>query len=327
MADSFFRSKSFRLLLAISISAALLYLSTRDVSWQEVKGKLENITFAWIALALLLYWIELGLRIARWRVLLSQLNPPVPAQHIGLAFISGYAANNVLPAKLGEAFRADLLGRLANTSRLTAFGSIIVERLFDMVVILAMAAWGVWFVTTAQQDSLEAVSRGLTLLVFPIALLAAVVYYLVTRDSLAINLRLKVPTEIAQKLVSGVQALREPANYPRVLGSTALIWMLNSVGMWSILMALGVQLNTSQTILLIGLTGISAAIPAAPASIGTLQYAFHLAAVIFGFPSSVALVASTIVQVVLLGTATLVGALCYSYAISHHLLPRRAEGQ
>ncbi len=327
MADSIFRSKSFRLVLAISISAALLYLSTRDVSWQEVRGKVENITFAWIVLALVLYWTELVLRIARWRVLLSQLEPAIPGQHMALAFISGYAANNVLPAKLGEAFRADLLGRLANTSRLTAFGSIIVERLFDMVVILSLTAWGVWFVTTAQQDSLDAVSRGLTLLVLPIALLTAGVYYLVTRKDPSINLRLKTPTEMVQKLVAGLQALREPANYPRVLGSTALIWLLNSFGMWSILMALGVQLNASQTALLIGLTGISAAIPAAPASIGTLQYAFHLAAVIFDFPSSVALVASTIVQVVLLGSATLVGALCYSYAISHHLLPGRAEEQ
>lgn len=327
MAESILRSRSFRLVLAIAVSAALLYMSTRDVSWQEVKGKLESINVAWIALALLLYWTELGLRIARWRMFLSQLKPTLPAGYIALAFMSGYAANNVLPAKLGEAFRADLLGRLANASRLTAFGSIIVERLFDMVVILAMTAWGVWFVTTTQQESLDAVNRGLVLLVLPIALLAAAVCYLVARKNLAINLRLKALTDKAQNLVHGLQALREPARYPGLVGGTAVIWMLNSVGMWSILMALGVRLDTSQTVLLIGLTGISAAIPAAPAGIGTLQYAFHLAAVIFDFSSSVALVASTIVQVVLLGSATLVGALCYSYAISHHLLPRSAEGQ
>lgn len=314
-------------MLALAVSAVLLYLSTRGVSWEEIRGELEHIRYGWIALALSLYWTELGLRITRWRVFLSQHRPPLPARHIALAFISGYAANNVLPAKLGEAFRADLLGRLASASRLTAFGSIIVERLFDMIVILAMTTWGVWFVTTAQQDSLDAVNRGLGLLVLPIALLAAAVCYLVTRKNQAINLRLQALSDKAQNLVHGLQALREPASYPRLIGCTAAIWLLNSVGMWSILMALGVQLDANQTVLLIGLTGISAAIPAAPAGIGTLQYAFHLASVIFGFSPSVALLASTIVQVVLLGSATLVGALCYSHAISHHLLPRNAESQ
>jgi uncharacterized protein (TIRG00374 family) len=327
VADSIFRSKSFRLVLGFSVATALLYLSTRDVSWHEVKGELQEITLAWIALALLLYWFELGLRILRWRVFLSQMKPPLPGQHIAMAFFAGYAANNVLPAKLGEAFRADLLGRLASASRLTAFGSIIVERLFDMVVILAMTAWGVWFATTTHDESLEAVSRGLTLLVLPIALLSAAVYFLVARKNLSINLRLKALTEKAQNLVHGLHALREPAGYPRLVGSTLVIWMLNSLAIWSILMALGVRLEPSQTVLLIGLTGIAAAIPAAPAGIGTLQYAFHLAAVMFDFSSSVALVASAVVQVVLLGSATLVGALCYSYAISKHLLPRSAEGQ
>lgn len=325
MSVSIFRSKSFRLVLGLCVGGALLYLSTRDVSWPEVKRELEEINVAWIALALLLYWIELGLRIMRWRVFLSQLKPPLPGQHIAVAFFSGYAANNVLPAKLGEAFRADLLGRLANASRLTAFGSIIVERLFDMAVILAMTTWGVWFATTTHQDSLEAVSRGLSYLALPIALLTAAVYFLVARKQLAINLRIKALTEKAQNLIHGLHALREPASYPRLVGSTLIIWLLNSAAMWSILAALGVQLGPSQTVLLIGMTGIAAAIPAAPAGIGTLQYAYHLAAVMFSFPLSVALLASTIVQIVLLGSATLAGALCYSYAVSHYLLAKNPE--
>ena len=137
---SIFRSNYFRVTLGVVIGAGLLYLSVRDVSWKEVKDEIAAISYLWILLALFLYWIELSLRIARWRTLLSQLKPPIAAYQIAIAFISGYAANNVLPAKLGEAFRADLLGRLANVSRLSAFGSIIVERMFDMLAILGMSA-------------------------------------------------------------------------------------------------------------------------------------------------------------------------------------------
>jgi len=315
-----FRSKYFRFCLGVAVGAALLFLSIKDVSWSEVKGEVAGITYAWILVAVFSYWIELGLRIVRWSVLLSHLQPPVPRHQIAIAFISGYAANNVLPAKLGEAFRADLLGRLADVSRLTAFGSIIVERLFDMVLVLSMTAWGVFLVTTTHLDTLEDVTNGLTLLVAPIVILVILVYFLVARKDNRLNVRIRTLSVKVQNLLQGLHVLGDSSSYLRLLTSTLVIWLLNCLAMWAIMMALDVQLNVNQTILLIGITGISAAIPAAPAGIGTLQYAFYITAVLFEFSSSAALVASVIVQIVLLGSATVVGATAYSYAISHHLL-------
>ena len=321
--ESIFKSRILKLSLGLLIGATLLYLSARDVRWTEVEEHLNTITSTWVLLALWLYWMELGLRVVRWRLFLSEQKPPPPGNYVIIAFFSGYAANNVLPAKLGEAFRADLLGRLANSSRLMAFGSIIAERLFDLVTILVMTAWGVGFATIIHQDTLESVTRGLSLLSPPVLLLTVVIYFLVIRKNVAVNLKLEILTEKVRNLMEGLHALRKPAIIPYLIGSTILIWLLNSLGMWSILMALGIELNVNQTLLLIGLTGIFGAIPAAPAGIGTLQYAFHLAAVMFGFPVSAALVASTIVQVVLLGSATMAGATTYSYAVSHHLLGRK----
>jgi uncharacterized protein (TIRG00374 family) len=308
------------------IGGVLLALSIRDVSWVQVEDELASISYPWILLALALYWTELALRVVRWRVLLSCLRPPVGGYFTSIAFFAGYAANNVLPAKLGEPFRADLLGRLARTSRLAAFGSIIVERLTDIIFILGMTTLGIWFATTSDQHTLGNVSRGLVLLALPVAVLALAVVLLATRKSESLNLRLRLLTSKVQNLIHGLRALREPSTYPKLLGSSLLIWMLNTMGMWSILVALNVELSFSQAILLVGMTGISAAIPAAPAGIGTLQYAFHLAALMFGFSVSAALVASTIVQVILLGSATVVGALCYAVALYQHLF-REVEEQ
>jgi glycosyltransferase 2 family protein len=316
---SLFRSKYFRFFLGVSVGAALLFFTVKNVSWGEVKDEFASINYIWIAFAVFVYWIELILRIARWRVLLSQLQPPIALYQISLSFISGYAANNVLPAKLGEAVRADLLGRLAKVSRLTAFGSIIVERLFDMFVILCMTAWGIFFITTTHLDTVEEVTKGLFLMAGPIALLMIVVYVLVAKKVNVINVKLKTLSTKIQNVIHGLHVLDDPSTYLKLVGSTLIIWALNCLAIWSIMMALNIQLDLNQTILLIGITGISAAIPAAPAGIGTLQYAFHIAAVLFDFSASAALVASALVQIALLGSATLVGAFSYSYAISTHL--------
>ncbi|MBK6509361.1 MAG: flippase-like domain-containing protein [Haliea sp.] len=322
-----FRSKYFRFFLGVAVGAALLFLSVKDVSWSEVKGEIENITYAWIFFAAFFYWTELGIRLVRWRVLLSQLKPPPAGYKIAIAFVSGYAANNVLPAKLGEAFRADLLGRLANVSRLTVFGSIIVERLFDMLMVLGMTAWGVFFVTTTHLNTLEDVTRGLTLLLAPIALLVILVYFFVARKSNHLNVKLRAWSGKVQNLLHGLHVLEDSSSYLKLLSSTLAIWTLNCLAIWSIMMALDIQLDVNQTILMIGITGISTAIPAAPAGIGTLQYAFYVTAVLFDFSPSTAFVASVIVQIVLLGSATVVGAIAYSYAIATHLLQDDETGK
>ena len=224
---SIITSKYFRFLLGILLGAALLYLSIRNVSWLDVKGEFENIVYSWIVFAVFLYWIELSMRIVRWRILLSQLKPPVAGEQVTLAFISGYAANNVLPAKLGEAFRADLLGRLASVSRLSAFGSIIVERLLDMVLVLGMTAWGIVFITTTHLDTLKEVNQGLALLVGPVIVLLLVVYFLVAKKNNPLNVKLKAIREKVKNLIQGLHALEDTSSYLRLLGSTLIIWSLN----------------------------------------------------------------------------------------------------
>lgn len=304
------------------VGGGLLYLTVKDLSWAEVQAELGAIHYAWVVCALAIYWVELALRIVRWRVLLLPLRQTLPYTSVATAFMAGYAANNVLPAKLGEPFRADLLGRLGEVSRMSALGSIIVERMFDMVVVLGMTAWGVLMVSSLRLDTLADVNRGLLALLFPFLCLAAGLYFLVTRKRNVLVVRLNAMSEKIRNLITGLNVPGGAASQFGLCVLTLLIWGLNSCAMWSMLMALEVQLTASQTVMLIGLTGIAAAIPAAPAGIGTLQYAFFLAAVLYDFPASAALVASALVQIVLLGSVTLAGALAYSHAVSTRLLPR-----
>lgn len=316
------KGKSIRVIAGLVIGAALLFLTVKDLSWAEVSAQFATLDYGWVLLALALYWLELSLRIARWGMLLSPLRATLPLSTVAIAFVSGYAANNVLPAKLGEPFRADLLGRLGDVSRMSALGSIIVERMFDLVVVLGMTAWGVLMVSSDHLDILADVNRGLAALLIPFLGLAGGIYFVVTRKSNALVVRVKSASEKLRNLLAGLEIPNRPGSYLKLMGFTFVIWALNSLAMWSILMALDVQLTASQTVMLIGLTGISASIPAAPAGIGTLQYAFYLAAILYDFPTSAAIVASALVQIVLLGSATLVGALAYSHAVSNHLLVR-----
>ncbi len=52
----------------------------------------------------------------------------------------GYLANNVLPARLGELVRSHYLGDREGMSRATTLGTIVVERVVDTVVLVAIAS-------------------------------------------------------------------------------------------------------------------------------------------------------------------------------------------
>jgi len=56
---------------------------------------------------------------------------------------SGSLGNCLLPARLGEFFRVDYLGRLTAYPRLTSKGTVAVERTFDGPTVLALTAIGV----------------------------------------------------------------------------------------------------------------------------------------------------------------------------------------
>lgn len=318
---SVFRNKSFRFFFGLAIGATLLYFSIKGVSWTEVKNEFESIAYGWIFVALFFYWIELTMRIIRWRFLLSKLKLPIASNKIFLSFMAGSAANNVLPAKLGEAFRADLLGRLAKVSRMTIFGSIIIERLADIIIILGMTAWGILFISTMHPETVNEVNTGLVLLTFPVALLVIALYFLIVKKPRFLRIKLKAVESKIHNLMQGLQSIEDPRTILALLGSTIIVWTLNCLAIWSIMAALHIDLSVNQIVLLVGMSGISTAIPAAPAGIGTLQYAFHLAAILFDFSTSAALVASALIQIALLGSATLAGAFSYSYAISNHLMP------
>lgn len=314
-------SKLLRLTFGLVLGGIFLFLCIRNVKWVDVKDIVVNIKPGWVALSLLCYWLELWLRIGRWRHLLSRAAGPADGKLTCAAFLAGYAANNILPAKLGELFRADLFGRLTNTSRLTALGSIILERLLDMTVILGMAAWGLFFMPKSgiqdQIGHLLAAMGGL--LTIGVIVILAVLKTQARWGTILLG-RLN---EKFHNIMDGLHLLGDASSYARLVSSSAIIWLLNSLAIWFILMAVGVTLNFSQSMLLMGMIGISAAIPAAPAGVGTLQYAFYLVFIMLELPASTGFVASILVQLALLGSATIVGGWLYHYAITARLMPAR----
>src|SRR6187200_547790 len=128
------------LLLAVALLVLFLYnVDLRGVALQVVHAKLE-----WLALSLFTMLVNLAIRAWRWQYLLEPLGRP----SFGNAFRAtavGFAASSILPARAGEVIRPYFLARHERMSATGAFASIILERVLDMLTVVGLLAFYVFF--------------------------------------------------------------------------------------------------------------------------------------------------------------------------------------
>jgi glycosyltransferase 2 family protein len=298
-------------LVGFAIGGVFLYLAARHASMADVLTAIRSAKTGWLAVAVLLYWLELGARVMRWHALLLHTEKPVELRDTTSAFLIGYAANNVLPAKLGELIRIDLISRVSEVPRMSSLGTVVIERVFDMLLILLMGGFSIGLLVLPESFDLTRLRNGMITLETLTALLMVVGAYLYwsgisSRQTLTPRIRARLG-----QLSRAIRLLMRPTEFGRILALSLLIWALNGLAMWLIVFALGVSLYPLQTLLLMGVVGISAALPAPPAGLGVLQYAFALVFELLGKSSAIGLAASATVQLALLGSVTLVGAFLF----------------
>jgi len=130
------RAGRWRWLIGIVVSVFFLWVAFRQVSdVGHLAEALGSANYLWLAPAVALYLLGLLVRSLRWHILLLPIARIPTASLFGILSI-GFLVNNVLPARLGEIARAILVGRRHGISRSAALATIVVERIFDGVVML-----------------------------------------------------------------------------------------------------------------------------------------------------------------------------------------------
>jgi uncharacterized protein (TIRG00374 family) len=288
------------------LGAVFFWLALRKVDTGQLKQAFSQIDFRLVGYAIVSYWLGMALRIVRWSTLLNQM---IHAERILVAetLIVGYAVNNVLPARLGEIFRADYAKRRFGISRSSVLGTIVMERMFDLVAILGCLGAGLILVDVAD-DAKDRIAI-FEIIALNSALVVGVViigiYFL--RAGAPRNLRLPATAErMLIDLGKGVQTMTS-RSLVLVGASSLTIWTFEVAALWLIFEAVGVDLGASQALLIMGAASLSTLVPTAPGYLGTYQLVFVLAMGLFGLPEMYGIIASTGIQVALFGTVTLVG--------------------
>jgi glycosyltransferase 2 family protein len=281
------RLLDWKALVGIGISALLLYLTFRRMDlaevWLNLRGVNVGLYLLSSAAATFVFWI----RAWRWRGILEPI-ARVPFRSRFAAVTIGFMGNNLLPARVGEFLRAYSLSRMAPVSTVASLASLVIERVFDGVLVisllfLSMSLPGFPAVARGEGVAYTGYARGAgVLLVVIIAVLLGLVF--MPRRSVALVERMVevLPKGVRRPIVdaleaflTGVGILRNPLLLVRATAWSIVLWLFNAVGFWIAFHAFGLPLPFTAALFFQSAIALAVSVPSGPAFVGV----YHGAAV------------------------------------------------
>ena len=274
-----------RAALGAVLSAALIYWTLHGISPAEVAHRISSADPVLFTAAMFCATAIFALRARRWRTILEPVAGRIPFGPLWRATAIGMMVNNVVPARAGEIARAYALTREQQVPFPASLASLAVDRLFDAIVLLLLAASAL--VDPAVSDSAQLAGRSLSsfavgagtvvaallvmlyaLVFFPSQLLAVFELF-ARRVSPAVEERGR---RMLQTFIEGLSVLRRPGRFAAVFGWTLAHWLLNGVGFWLSFKAVGISAPFSAALFLQAFIALGTAVPALPGFFGVFEY-------------------------------------------------------
>lgn len=289
-------------LVGFALSGALLWWVLRDVSAATVWGVLSRSNPWLFFLATAAATIIFPVRALRWKVILEPVAPGIAFGPLWRSTAIGMMINNVLPARAGEIARAYALTREdPRVPFSTAVASLVVDRLFDAVVLLGLGLLAIMDPAfpanaTIGGTPLAEWARGGIVLT---AGMLAVVYLLVFFPARLIRAfellsrrlspRIEERGRVAlHRFSDGLSVMRSPGRFALVFAWTLLHWLIAGLGTWLGFLAVGIDLPFSAALFVQTVTAFGVALPSAPGFFGVFEAIAVLTLAVYGVSAALA---------------------------------------
>ena len=270
--------------MGLIISAAFLYLTLRGLQVGEMWEVIKSANYWWLIPSILVYFVAVWARAWRWHYLLRPIKKISMATMFPIVCI-GYMGNNIYPARAGELLRAYVLKKHENVQISASLATIIIERIFDGVVMLGFVFINLPELATLTSESgfigsiqtlaiWGAVIFGLVLVIF----LMAAMFPRITERATPWLVNHILPKKWREKacgimlrFLTGLESLRSPKDVLMVFLTSVVIWLLETGKYWLVMQAFPFTVSFFALMLMNGIVNLSTTLPSAPGYIGTFD--------------------------------------------------------
>ncbi len=266
-----------RTILSIAVPLVLLVLAFQLVLKVDPRDIVDGIAKAnlWLLLAAFaVFYAGFPLRGLRWALILRGTKVQIGVRDSTEILFLSWLVNCLVPAKLGDVYRAYLLKINSPVSLSRTFGTVFIERILDLfaIAILGLGA-GFWSFRTGLPTEIQFVAAlGVGTIVF-LAVALLTLRNFGRRIITALPLPHRV-LELYDKFEQGVFGAVAGRQLPGLVGITILIWCTEGLRLWLVVQALGfpdANLGISGAFFVALIGSLLTAVPLSPAGLGLVE--------------------------------------------------------
>ena len=301
--------------IGILLTIVCLVVFFRQVELEKLLHALVGFDYAYLIFGILFLGIGYACRVLRWSIMLKSTGSESGFTTCSAPFLGSIALNNVLPFRIGDVVRALVFPASMGISKTAATSSIIVERLIDLISLLACLAIGL-FAIEGIQISTELKFSAVTLAIASFLLLLFIFFF---SDVLGDLFHKKADTSESEAVVKICSAARDmlrsfnSMSRPNILFSmiaiSALVWIGEAGLFYFILQGMHFESAPIETLLVMSVATLSTLLPSSPGYVGTFHVAVFTAVSLIGGTAEEAGSLAIIVHLALWLPTTLAGAL------------------
>lgn len=295
--------------LSLGISGLAIFWLIQKVNLQEVEHAMAQINYVFWLSSALIYLLGFFPRGLRWQLMLSTIKKVSLADSTRIVAL-GYAANNILPLRLGEVVRAYVMGNKNDTSKITCLGSIGAERVIDGIVMVSFLGLSMLSLTASIQQSGEL--KQILFACGAIFLSAVFLLILILAFSETIlqkwkNLWGQTGLTIIENLIHSWSFLRTKKILFKVLLLSILVWLIEGAMFVLIAWNMGLSNPAATGYFILGIVNLGILLPSAPGYIGVYQAATVFAFLALGYSESAGLAYGLLVHLAQYIPITIIG--------------------
>ena len=317
--------KALQFIFFLFVGLVLLYFAFRGISLEQLILQIRHANYFWVAFSILFAVLALVFRAFRWRLLIEPLGEHPKLTNIFHAINIGYLANFVFP-RIGEITRCGILNRTDYAPVDRLFGTVIVERIFDMlmaifmlctILLLRFDVVGNFIIEYLLQPIMNRmpgmISIGGVVAVAILLMLAFFVFYKIFRSQLSKISALRKIKDLILGIVKGIKSVYRIRNFGLFLVLNFLIFGMYFMQTYLMFFALKStsSLGLGDALFVLVLSSLSFVIPV-QGGIGAYHWIVSLGLTIFGLTRESGMVYATLshsvtsIVLILLGAMSMI---------------------
>lgn len=270
--------------ISMAVALGILVVIASFVDFKAVWRDVAACNKWFLLIGLISHYATYPIRGMRWKRCLTQFDVNTPTRKFGLLVFFYNFVDNLVPAKLGDVYGAHLARINFGITRSSALGSIVFGRLIDSWVVLGLSIACSWILFSSQLpvQVMWALIGGLVIAVVVTGIMLTFVVF-----------KRALPGWVPEKVKEKIQSFQtgmwpQRAEIVPITILTVLIWSLESVWIFFLVQAFGLELGIVSVVFLTMIPLMATAFPLTPSGTGAVEGALYGCLLAVGVASTTA---------------------------------------